>query len=191
MCGCGPPQVLRGPESCSVARRHENQFGPEARGNRFRFRGDTAEIGLVAQDGRVTSLQTRWTIEGQVRGEIEQGTTLAIATEDGVLEVPVGRTAPAVGETHDTGDLQTMPAGGGTRRVAVARPVTRWSVLAIVSEDTLAALARSQVLALRLELPDGPARMPIPRDVAAQLQSLAICLEGGYPIERVVRRSRR
>lgn len=164
--GCGTYQVRHGPESCSVARSYDSGFGA-ARGNSFDFNGDTAEIGLVAQEGRATSLRVLLTVAGVVDDVVAQGATIRLAIDGGVLEIPVGREAAPVSNVRRSGDI-----------------TTHWVVLGRVDDATLQALTRAPVEALRLTMPHGTRQLTIPPGVGARLQTLAICLVGRYSIQR-------
>lgn len=173
--GCGPMAVVHGPESCQMARTYESSFGPDGRGNVFRFRADTAGVGLITREGQLTALKTIWTVDGDVREGIPSGTSLRVALGGEVLELEVGRDATPVG--HERAE-----AGTGSAHVQEHyETLTTWSVLSVVNDATLMALGQARVEAIQLQLPNGRHEMPVPEDIGARLQTLAICLRRATP----------
>ncbi|MCB9595276.1 MAG: hypothetical protein H6719_21335 [Sandaracinaceae bacterium] len=174
--GCGPFEVRTGPESCRVAHRYPSAFGPAGRGNVFRYRDDTAGIGLIAREGQQTSLKSIWTVGTVMGGEIPRGTPLRVAVGDETLSLEVGR------DSHPAIMQRNIPGTGSIYSAPTQRHLTTWDVLAAVDDRALETLSHAPTSALRLELPGGNQEMAIPDHVGRRMQSLAICLAGGYPV---------
>ena len=173
---CGPFEVRRGPESCRVAQRYESAFGPAGRGNVFRYRDDTAGIGLIAREGQQTSLKSIWTVRGVMSGGIPRGTPLRVAVGDETLTLEVGR------DSSPSATERAIPGTGSVYTSPEHQQLTTWEVLAPIDDQALEVLGRSPTRALRLELPSGNQEMVVPDPVGRRMQSFVICLAGGYPV---------
>ncbi|MDI1451824.1 hypothetical protein [Polyangium sp. 6x1] len=158
--GCGPFQVVHGPESCKVAEKGTSDFDGPVRGNLFYYDSAFRAVGLTeSKKGLVFAVL--WASPGLVAAEVPEGAKLEVALEDGrILELKIKKAAP--------------PVGGGSR----AGVFSQWVTEADLEPKDIEAFAKSGIKSLRTTVGGTDLTQKVFDDPRARLQTLAICLAG-------------
>ena len=158
-------QVVRGPQSCSEARRVDDAFEGSQRGNVYRlgsvFRTH-GSVGIMQQGSGAVDFRLEWVFYGLMNDPIPAGTPIDVALGDG-----------------QTFSLMTAADAPPVLKSQTSR--TEWSLFAPLTPTQLQSLANGQVRALRIRVSNMPQEIQIPHPVAVRLQTLAICLNGNFP----------
>ena len=156
--GCAPFQVVRGPESCELARDFSSDFDGPMRANTFYYDSGFRGVGLL-KSKKGLFLSVVWVSSGAVAADVEEGTKLEVALDDGsILELKVFKTAPRI--------VGANPAG----------IFSQWITDSALDSQQFDSLVKHGVRSLRTTVGGTQIMQKVLDDPRARLQTLAICL---------------